>query len=642
MQPSLSEPVPDAEHKALPSSMDMSSAPTNLLQKPQESLVVQLYGITTPSPDLKERLYHVVQLKLDDVVLDLMCSLYARNQKLKLYPADIQFLQPLLSEPSHILSIPLPTWIGQVEALVFYFLQNLTCFTFQPNYTSESHKDHFQIPLALQNAYLTETSDQAHDIYQDHLFLYIRPHTKGRGMAVICVSLVSPEGRVMTPIPGTVFPSMEECPIDVGNCGVEELECPITEMQEQHTDQYSLRFYIWEKGNIGLTDFMQKLVMCFKHSLSDYILELHLLPSPIATPLSDKETSRDSQVSPFVVIEDPHTPHLPHKGSITSQEDLETVVEDGASFARVDVSRKTSRDSWRGSGDVSRRGSGDTAHRGSVDQGKLRREDRKSSATVKDGAMVDRTVDTEAIAIGNQSESTFKRPQRHTDRVIEEIEDAIGAEQQEVGSGKSWVESESQRRREEFLEGQRLKAHFGESGRLERTYIDVVPCHLASAATLKCPSIKHKTFRVLGAFSSKVFISQILTALRSLCPDLAVNTFTSTSSGYAMHFEPEPDWTKVSRHLESKMTETCYTLIGRNLEQFKESLNPVTRLTMPWLDQQTKQPLQLFQPLDCRKTIREARVPLQHMPIATESFVPRQRLIFVLVTGQQVCCHGYW
>ncbi len=361
MQPSLSEvAAPELDKKVVDHTPFLSG-------KPQESLVLQLYGIQSPSHDFTQRLNHVVQFKLDDAVLEAMCSLYTRNQRLRLYPADVVFLQPSISEPSHILSLPLPSWATSVEALTFYYLQNFSALTLRPNYTSSEYRDHFQVPLELQNAYLAETCDDSHEIHQDHLFLYIRPHHKGRGMGVVSVSLVSPEGRIITPIPGVVEPS--SCYLDL-NSRMKELNCSITEIESEVKGQYNIRLHVWEKGNIGLTEFMDKALLCFKHSLVDYILELRLLSLPVATPLREKG---EREVSPYVLID-----YGERRDSLNDE--LETVVEEGATVAPP--SRKISRDSRRGEvrrgSNESRRGSSES-RRGSTDSKTTKSGSRRTS-----------------------------------------------------------------------------------------------------------------------------------------------------------------------------------------------------------------------------------------------------------------------
>ena len=84
-------------------------------------LSLSLSSLTAQS--LLERLTHRIIFKLDDAALEIMCGLYARNQKLKLTPSDVQFLQSPGSDPSRKLRLLVPSWVKEVHALFFYFLQ---------------------------------------------------------------------------------------------------------------------------------------------------------------------------------------------------------------------------------------------------------------------------------------------------------------------------------------------------------------------------------------------------------------------------------------------------------------------------------------------------------------------------------------
>ena len=243
LQQSVSE-LPDLDaRRGTGSSIDLSSFTTPTAGKPHESLVLQLHGMEPPSSDLIERLSYVIQYKLDDAALEMMCSLYARNQRLKLTPADVQFLQLSHSEPSHSLSIDIPSWVREVEALAFYFVQVLSVIAMKPRYTSNDHREHFQVPQALQNAYvMTNLPVEAH---QDHLFLYIRPQTKGRGMAVICVSLATPHGEIYPPQPGVIAPAFGSCPLAISGWSLEDLNCEVSESTEATGVPYNVCVVAW-------------------------------------------------------------------------------------------------------------------------------------------------------------------------------------------------------------------------------------------------------------------------------------------------------------------------------------------------------------------------------------------------------------
>jgi len=155
--------IPELDRRATTSSLELPSSQSGW---PQESLVLQLYGIAKPSLSFLTRLSHIVNMKLDDATLEVMCALYARNQKLSLYPVDVQFLQPSQSEVSHVMNIPIPPWISMVDAFLFYLLQTLSAMALRPRYTSTDTRDHFCVAHPLHNAYVNSGLPQ--ELHQDH------------------------------------------------------------------------------------------------------------------------------------------------------------------------------------------------------------------------------------------------------------------------------------------------------------------------------------------------------------------------------------------------------------------------------------------------------------------------------------------
>ena len=111
--------------------------------RPHESLVLQLYGISQPSQEFKDRLSGLIRHKLDAAALDIMCGIYSRNQQLKLTPQDLEFLQPN-RKPTHTLHLSLPEWLGggHQYPFFFYLLQTLSTFAVHPVYSSSEGREH--------------------------------------------------------------------------------------------------------------------------------------------------------------------------------------------------------------------------------------------------------------------------------------------------------------------------------------------------------------------------------------------------------------------------------------------------------------------------------------------------------------------
>ena len=132
------------------------------------------------------------------------------------------------------------------------------------------------------------------------------------GMAVLCVSLVSPTGTVLAPQPGIMPPN----PLPSLPSPHEEVKVEIREEFPVINSSYSIALHIWERGNVGMADLRNKLVSCLQCALQDMLLELHALQLPVAT-LTDVEIER--LLSPALLS---HPPPSANE-SITSFEEVD-------------------------------------------------------------------------------------------------------------------------------------------------------------------------------------------------------------------------------------------------------------------------------------------------------------------------------
>lgn len=131
---------------------------------------------------LKSRLQRVIQLKLDDAALEMMCSSYTRNLRLFLSPADVEFLQPSPDQPSEVVSLLLPQWIRNPNTFFFYLLQQLSLVFLQPQYTQVvDNKERVLLKTPSELSKVLIQYNLPLSLEQDYLFLYIRPVSKGRG-----------------------------------------------------------------------------------------------------------------------------------------------------------------------------------------------------------------------------------------------------------------------------------------------------------------------------------------------------------------------------------------------------------------------------------------------------------------------------
>ena len=95
---------------------------------------------------LKEHLIGLISCKLDNKVLEIMCTYHARNRTLNLVPEDVQFLQLSGAPPTYSLYFSIPVLLHDyAQPLAFYFLQNMSTICLKPKYTSENIQNYFQV-----------------------------------------------------------------------------------------------------------------------------------------------------------------------------------------------------------------------------------------------------------------------------------------------------------------------------------------------------------------------------------------------------------------------------------------------------------------------------------------------------------------
>ncbi len=390
---------------------------------------------------------------------------------------------------------------------------------------------------------------------------------------------------------------------------------------------YSIRLYIWEKGNVGMADLSNKLAACFKQAVCDYLLEISLLPRPIAqlgdTP--DDFISPRSTGSPFIIIDTP-TPSP-----------------------------------WKSPG-LHRSVSGDPSAVGRRSELSSKR---RIFETAMDKAMLgdkhEGATSIERAPMGVSEAPVFKRRAsigiiEGVDKMLKSLSSSVpkqrSPEREEGGSSDSpeqltWNQKEKIRREQEAREAAAHEAHCGRTGVLEPAYQLWIPRHLEFTHAIGSPSVTYHSFELVSSHSAYVFLSQAMADIRQTCPDISASAFKALQNGRLggdgatsryLYYLPEQDLTKTHR-VEPEIMNMHYIVIGRNVHQWEESCNPNaldSRITQAWLDP-SGQSMQLFHPLDSKKFTRQVEVPFQQMANGGKtSFIPRQRLVVLSITNDQV------
>ena len=120
------------------------------------------------------------------------------------------------------------------------------------------------------------------------------------GMAVLSMVLLDDCGRYQPFCPGVVMPTIVT---EWSGESYKHMMDHVTLSTEKTDDSPSLCVYIWEKGNIGFAELHSLLTKCFNYSIIDCLLELFLLPSPIATVL--EEDDEDGELDDTSMLEEP-------------------------------------------------------------------------------------------------------------------------------------------------------------------------------------------------------------------------------------------------------------------------------------------------------------------------------------------------
>ena len=404
-----------------------------------------------------------------------------------------------------------------------------------------------------------------------------------------------------------------------------------------------------------MADLSTKLSSSFKHAMIDYLLEVCLLPLPIARP-EESSVWVSPASSPSVFLKNEGRRGGSRKTSIEQREGVSrktstekkeadsrrASVEKNSSMREVSItSSLRSVETLPLKSDSSRRTSveggssrkSDSSRRTSVEGGSSR----KSSSEKSPKRKVSNTS-LKSVEASPSKSDTPDRSHKEPDAILKDTSDAMhptnGGSRVPASSEVTWSVKEKLRREKEMRDAYFQEARLGQTGILEEPYHTTIPKHLAHACKLTSPSISQFTYSFLGSYSAQAFVTKTIMCIQQICPDLTLNAFKLKSEaplGQYTHCTLDKDWSRLER--TDELSQLHYIVVGRNPQQWEECCNPARRSTQPWVDPHTRQSLQLFHPLDSRKVVR---VPLQQSAVGGEAFVPRQRLVLMSITSQQV------
>ena len=365
----------------------------------------------------------------------------------------------------------------------------------------------------------------------------------------MCSSLLSQYGQVFVPEPRVVTPPGH--PPTTGRLPNDLTKLPdIREISLDlpPTDSMTLCLHVWEKGNVGVGDLQKKLATAFQHSLLDLIIEMYLLPEPIARAMPGPQ---DAGMG---------TRHVPP-----------------------------------------------TSHQEGEQRGQV-------------------------VEEGQEARGAFS-----------DLSDEEGREQHTL----SWHHLEWQRRRDEEAQRKLKMAARGHLGTLVEAYRSSIPQCLSAAHQLSSPSAAMFPYDLVSSRSAHSFVAEAVLNIKEACPDAELHGFKlSQDTQLYVHFYSESEARETrATYPGYQVGDTNNIVVCRNPVQWEESCDPrgsEARSGQVWVDSTTKQPLQLYLPLDSRKILKGLETPLHLMAVKKNVFLPRQRLILVMmecaVVSDLKCC----
>ncbi|XP_043599602.1 KICSTOR complex protein SZT2-like isoform X2 [Bombus pyrosoma] len=254
-----------------------SEKESNVLNKTEDSIILMVHGISDAGPEVKRDLVQVLQNRLDDVVLEVLSVMLARNPMCKLTPADVRFIQPPKSPESIIRLNVQKHCVLYITALEFYLRQNILQFLYIPKYTDNRPEYHFQDYSQLEGSIKR--------VSESDIFLCNQSHSSGSiGIACIALAITGEHGEPIklleNEFPINSFPE---------TINVEDFKSIVsTSIYDQSSAESPplIEFKIWKQGRVNLESLLQKLCSAVKHAIWDLVTEYKFLLTPLTEPLT--------------------------------------------------------------------------------------------------------------------------------------------------------------------------------------------------------------------------------------------------------------------------------------------------------------------------------------------------------------------
>uniref|UniRef100_A0A1I8AB17 Protein SZT2 n=1 Tax=Steinernema glaseri TaxID=37863 RepID=A0A1I8AB17_9BILA len=288
------------------------------------SILLSCYGVNEPNEQLTVCLRDVLQKRLDQSVMEDIVSSLAKNKQAQLNVTDVNFIQPERSDPFTTVYFTIPKLIDDfLGSYAFFLKQLLLTFSVTPRIRERSGSSRKSSSASSAfMPFLTQSSKAEFTGIQDSsaFFLVVRPHASGSrnmGIALLDVSFVRPDGNphdlprppnISLSITRRIYPATNSS-YGTGSRGraVANLSQELTKTRTvaslsemKFTDANVLvQCAIWQVGDVGLEELQEKVRVSVQQALCDVVTEYGLLSSILFdsshTPFSPGYRSTDGQ-----------------------------------------------------------------------------------------------------------------------------------------------------------------------------------------------------------------------------------------------------------------------------------------------------------------------------------------------------------
>ncbi|XP_046683213.1 KICSTOR complex protein SZT2-like isoform X2 [Homalodisca vitripennis] len=241
----------------------------------EEYLTLKVHGISEAGPEVKCELVQVLHNRLDDAVLEVLSLMLARNPMCKLSPEDVHFIQKPQRLPETTVQYSLPPAVhDNLQAVFYYFHQNLLQFLHTPKYTDTRSQFHFQD--------YSNPEEPSRQMPESQMFLYNQSTASGnKGIACVAIGLVDMDSNIIESL-SYQRPTLYSGELDPLLLTTEFNTLTTTNpCQPEDKAPVRIEFRIWKQGRVNMEQLILKLKSVVRHALWDLIMEYQLLTIPL-------------------------------------------------------------------------------------------------------------------------------------------------------------------------------------------------------------------------------------------------------------------------------------------------------------------------------------------------------------------------